>query len=98
MTEGRTRGIPTVSAPNGRGPSQTRAVLRRCWMVTAVVSRRGTKMARHAVSVALGRRERSGGQFYAAQARLGLEDLGPTFVKLGQLLSTRTDFIPPPLQ
>ena len=67
-------------------------------MVTAVVSRRGTKMARHAVSVALGRRERSGGQFYAAQARLGLEDLGPTFVKLGQLLSTRTDLIPPTLQ
>jgi ubiquinone biosynthesis protein len=54
-------------------------------------------MARHAISVGLGRRESSGGRFYAAQARLGLEELGPTFVKLGQLLSTRTDLIPPTL-
>ena len=66
--------------------------------MTAVVSRRGTRMAGHAASVALGRSETSGGQFYAAQVRLGLEELGPTFVKLGQLLSTRTDLIPPTLQ
>ncbi|RUM40977.1 MAG: AarF/ABC1/UbiB kinase family protein [Desulfobulbus sp.] len=30
-----------------------------------------------------------------ARLRMALEELGPTFIKLGQLLSTRPDFIPP---
>ncbi|MBI2355215.1 MAG: phosphotransferase [Deltaproteobacteria bacterium] len=32
----------------------------------------------------------------AQRMRLALEELGPTFIKLGQLLSTRPDIIPPP--
>jgi len=55
-------------------------------------------MAWHGASSAFGRHEPAGRQFYARQARLGLEELGPTFVKLGQLLSTRSDVIPPDLQ
>src|SRR5947209_7289028 len=31
----------------------------------------------------------------AERARLAFEELGPTFVKLGQLLSTRPNLIPP---
>jgi ubiquinone biosynthesis protein len=46
----------------------------------------------------LGYGDVAGGQFYARQVRLGLEELGPTFVKLGQLLSTRSDVIPTTLQ
>jgi ubiquinone biosynthesis protein len=55
-------------------------------------------MASHWVSSTFGRRQNAGREFYARQARLGLEELGPTFVKLGQLLSTRSDLIPPTLQ
>ena len=29
--------------------------------------------------------------------RLALEDLGPTFVKFGQIMSTRTELLPPEL-
>ena len=83
---------------NDRRWSQTKAVTWRCWNVTTIVSRCGMKMARHGLSVAIRHNESTGGQFYAAQARLGLEELGPTFVKLGQLLSTRSDLVPPTLQ
>jgi ubiquinone biosynthesis protein len=76
----------------------TTAVVSRCWKVFTVVNRRGGKMAWHGASNAFGPREAAGRQFYARQVRLGLEDLGPTFVKLGQLLSTRSDVIPPTLQ
>ena len=31
----------------------------------------------------------------AQRIRLSIEELGPTFIKLGQLLSTRPDLVPP---
>lgn len=42
-----------------------------------------------------GRRLTSPTHTVAARVRLALEELGPTFVKLGQLLSTRPDLLPP---
>jgi ubiquinone biosynthesis protein len=35
---------------------------------------------------------------FRGELRRALEDLGPAFVKLGQLFSTRSDVIPPRLQ
>jgi ubiquinone biosynthesis protein len=39
--------------------------------------------------------EENGQKTVAEHARLALEELGPTFVKLGQILSTRPDLLPP---
>jgi len=41
------------------------------------------------------RRARQRGANTAERIRMALEELGPTFVKLGQLLSTRPDILPP---
>jgi hypothetical protein len=69
------------------------AVVGRVWTVASIVSCRGAKMIWQGAGVA----EASGvhwRQFYARQVRLGLEELGLTFVKVGQLLSTRSDLLP----
>ena len=34
---------------------------------------------------------------WATRLRLALEELGPSFVKLGQIMSTRADVLPPEL-
>jgi len=98
MTEGRPAGTSPASAPQDSRRSKILTVLRRFWNVTAIVSRHCAKMAWHGVSGTFAHHEAPRSQFYAREVRLGLEELGPTFVKLGQLLSSRSDLIPPSLQ
>ncbi len=91
-------GAPPAWEADARGRSQAAAIVRRCAQVAAVVSRGGARMWWHWVTAGLRHGGVASSGFYARQVRLGLEELGPTFVKLGQLLSTRSDLIPASLQ
>ena len=55
-----------------------------------------TILSRHGLGYLVGRvHARGGAPTPPEEVRLALEELGPTFVKLGQVLSTRSDLLPP---
>jgi len=87
-----------MSADDPARPPGAGILLRRGCTIGGVVVRRAAVAGWHTTMARVRHRDADETKTFRGQLRRGLEDLGPAFVKLGQLLSARSDVVPPRLQ